>query len=310
MMECCKIAIIGAGYVGATICYALTLKELVREIVLIDLNTEKARGEALDINHGIPYMGNSIVFQGTYADCKDCNLIIIAAGKNRVPGQSRLDLLEENTKIMKEVSKNIMHYYTGGVILMVSNPVDALTFRMSEWCGLENGRIFGTGCLLDTSRLVTQLASYVNLTNDNVHAMVMGEHGECQMPIWSRVRIGNASIEEYCHMVHLPWDETIKQSIMNQVKGMGEEIIKRKVRTHYGIATGVCYLAETIIRNQGIVVSVSSVLTGEYGIEGVALSVPSIVGRDGVGRRLVEKWSAEEILFLQKCSIKAKKQIQ
>ena len=284
-----KIAIIGAGYVGASICYALMLKTLAQEIVLIDSNPEKSQGEAMDIVHGIPYMGNAKIYAGDYSDCRDCDVIIITAGRNRRPGQERTDLVEENTTILYQISSEIKKYYTGGVVLVVSNPVDIMTYKVAQWMGIPNGMVFGTGCVLDTSRLVSRLADYVGLSIDNIQATIIGEHGSRQCPIWSRVMVANIPIEEYCKAFGFEWNESVKQEIFLDVQKMGAEIIKRKERTHYGIATCVAYLVDAVVNNRKIVASVSSVLQGEYGIRDVALSVPSVIGQKGVEKHLVEK---------------------
>lgn len=309
MKKASKIAIIGVGYVGSSIAYALMLKNLAQEIVLIDNNLEKAKGEALDITHGIPYMGESTVFQGEYEDIAGCDMIIITAGKNRKKGQTRIELLEENITIMKDISQNIMRYYMSGIVLIVSNPVDALTYFMTKWCGLENGKIFGTGCLLDTSRLVTQVAEYIGLSNDNIHALVVGEHGDSQMPVWSRVMVGNAPIAEYCHMTGVHWDEQVRRTLSERVKMMGIEIIKSKERTHYGIATCVCYLVNSVMNDRHIIAPVSSMLKGEYDITGIAMSIPTVVGKNGAEKCLVEQWTEEEVLFLRRCADKMKANI-
>lgn len=257
-----KIVIIGVGHVGATICYALNLKEVAQEIVLIDCNKEKAQGEAFDIIHGIPYMGTARIYPGDYQDCRDCDMIIITAGKNRKPGQQRSDLMVENSEILHSISIELKQYYNGGVILIVSNPVDIITYEFSKWMGLEDGKVFGTGCILDTSRFVSQLAAYVGLSIDSIQATIIGEHGDTQCPIWSRVMVANIPVEEYCKATGLKWDDSVKSEIMIKVQNMGGEIIKRKEKTHYGIATCVAYLADAVLHNHVIVTSVSSVLQG------------------------------------------------
>lgn len=299
MLKHRKIAIIGAGYVGASICYALMLKEIAQEIVLIDINQEKACGEVWDIMHGIPYMGTAKISQGDYSECKDCDMIIITAGKNRKPGQKRSDLIVENAGILKQISDEVKKYYNGGVFLIVANPVDCLTYYFAKWMGIENSKVMGTGCILDTSRFVSLLAEYVGLSIDNIQATIMGEHGDAQYPIWSRVTVANIPVEEYCKVVGLKWDEDVKKDLVQRVNAMGAEIIKRKEKTHYGIATCVAYLADAVINNRVMVASVSSVLQGEYGIEDVALSVPTVIGQDGIKMRLEEAWNEEEIAFLK-----------
>ena len=290
-----KVAIIGAGYVGASIAYALTVKDLASEIVLIDTDEKKARGEAMDIQHGIPYMGTSSVRAGTYEDCRNCDLTIITAGRNRRYGESRLDMISDNIETMDEVVRDIKPYYTHGVILVVSNPVDILTYKCAEWMGLPNGRVLGTGCILDTSRLVRRIADYTGLNIEAVKCNIVGEHGDTQFPVWSRLAIAGVPMDEYCSNVGLAWGGDQKQMLYDQVRKMGEEIISAKEKTHYGIASCVCSLAAAVLNQRLTVAPVTSPLDGEYGLEGVSLSIPSIVGVNGVEHRLEEKWTEEEM---------------
>ena len=271
-----KVAIIGAGFVGASIAYALTIRKLAREIVLIDIHEEKTIGEALDIQHGIPDMGISSVRAGTYADCKDCDLIIITAGRNRKRGESRLDLIAGNSAILKDVVGQMKPYYTKGVIMIVSNPVDVLVYQCTKWMGL-------------------------------VKATIVGEHGDAQIPIWSRASIAGVPLQEYCENVGLKWDEEIRKEISDKVREMGATIIKGKGRTHYGIATCVCYLAEAVLNQRLTIAPVSTMFQGEYGIEDVCLSVPSIIGVNGVEKRLEERWAEEEFQAFRQAADKMKK---
>ena len=256
-----KVAIIGAGYVGSSIAYALALRDVAREIILIDINHEKTDGEAKDIRHGLPAMGTADLYAGDYSDCADCDLIIITAGRGRKPGESRLDLTNENVKIMRAVVDEIKKYYTRGVILIISNPVDILTFKVAEW--MNNG-------------------------------YVVGEHGDGQVPVWSHVTVGGVSIDEFCSDMQIAWNDEIKRKIAEQTKIMGSQIIAAKGRTHYGIATCVCQLADAIINQRPTISCVSSVLMGEHGCREVALSVPSVVGPAGVQQRIREKWAPDE----------------
>ena len=283
-----KVAIVGAGYVGASIAYALALRDVAREIVLIDINNKKTDGEAKDIRHGLPAMGTADLYAGEY------HLIIITAGRGRKPGESRLDLTNENVRIMRSVISEIKKYYTRGVILIVSNPVDILTFKASEWMGLPNGIVFGTGCILDSSRFVRSIADYIGLNTGVINGYVVGEHGDDQVPIWSHVTVGAIPIDEYCSDVGIVWNQDTRDRISTQIKTMGSDIIRAKNRTHYGIATCVCQLADAIVNQRPSIASVSSVLMGEHGCRGVALSVPSVVGPAGVQQRIREKWSPQE----------------
>lgn len=289
-----KVAIIGVGFVGASIAYALTIRNLAREIVLIDIDRKKTEGEALDIQHGIPYMGISSVYAGDYCDCADCDLIIITAGRHRKPGESRLNLISDNVKIMKTVVESIQKYYTRGVLMIVSNPVDILTYLCARWMQLPNGRVLGTGCILDTSRFVRCIADYTQLNTEVVKGFIVGEHGDSQVPIWSRLSIAGFPMNEYCDNVGLAWNDEVRQTIYNKVKNMGAEIISGKGKTHYGIATCVCSLADAILNQRLTIASVSTPLEGEYGVRNIALSLPSIIGVNGVERRLRERWSDDE----------------
>ena len=271
-----RISVIGAGYVGATIAYALDLKGIANDIVLIDTNEDKARAEADDIRHGIAAMGESAVRAGSYADCADCDLIIITAGRNRLPNESRLDMIQDNIGIMKDVSDEIARYYTRGAVMIVSNPVDILTYYCDRRLGLPNGTVVGTGCILDTSRLVRAAADYFNIRAAAVNGYVIGEHGESQVPVWSAMKVSGAAVEEYCLKKHTKCDASIKA-------------------THYGIATCVCMLTDAIINHKNVIASVSSPLTGEYGIDGVALSLPSKLCKNGVAERIITELEGQEL---------------
>ncbi|MDO4796815.1 MAG: L-lactate dehydrogenase [Coriobacteriales bacterium] len=289
-----KVAIIGSGFVGSSVAYALALRDVAREIVLIDINHEKSRGEAKDIRHGIPALGTANLYAGDYQDCKDCELIVITAGRGRLPGETRLDLAAENARIMRSVTTSIMEHYTTGVIMVVSNPVDILTYQASEWTGLPNGMVFGTGCVLDTSRLVRSIADYLSLSTGVINAYVVGEHGDSQVPIWSRATVAGIQLGEYCASVGLPWNEDIRQSIADETRTMGADIIHAKGKTHYGIATCVCHLADAILNARSTIAMVSSPMLGEHGVRDLALSVPSVVGTGGVRQRIRERWDADE----------------
>lgn len=289
-----KVAIIGAGFVGASIAYAMALRDIAREIVFINRTKEKVIGEVMDIRHGIPSMGTTDVYVGDYSDCADCDLIIICAGRNRKPGESRLDLTNDNVEIMHSVISNMQPYYTRGIILIISNPVDILTFKAAEWMGLPNGMVFGSGNILDSSRFVRTIADYVGLSTGVVNGYIVGEHGDGQVPVWSHVTVGGIPVAEYCADTGLEWDDEVKSSLAEKTKLMGSQIIAAKGRTHYGIATCVCQLADSIINMRPTISCVSSVLMGEHGCRGVALSVPSVIGPSGVQQRIREKWAPEE----------------
>ena len=289
-----KVSIIGCGYVGSSIAYALMMKELPDEIVLISRDQLKKEAEMLDIRHGIPYMGRCNIKTGTYADIKDSDLIVITSGRNRKPGESRLDLAQDNTKIAYPISQEIKKYYNTGVILVVANPVDIITAKYTEWLGLPKGKVFGTGCILDSSRFTNVLADYLKINPEVVNAQIIGEHGSSQIAMWSKVTVAGMPIDEYATSLDLKFDEQFKENVEQEVKDMGSTIIKGKGRTHYGIATCVCYIADAILNKRATIASVSSVLDGEYGIHGVAMSVPSIIMSEGIDRTLADYLNDKE----------------
>lgn len=305
-----KVVIVGSGFVGASIAYALTIKNLAREIILVNRHPEKAEAEAMDIQHGIPYMGMSAVRAGDYPDCKNADLIIVTTGRNRQPGESRLDLIADNVEIMRSVIGKIKPYYNKGVILIVANPVDIMTYVSDKWMGLPNGRVFGTGCILDTSRLIRGVANYTGMNIEAVKCNIVGEHGDSQFPVWSRLTIGGVPMEEYCENVGLPWDDEQKSDLYQKVKDMGATIIAGKGRTHYGIATCVCSVADAVLNQRLTIAPVTSILMGEYNIDDVAISIPAIIGVNGVEQRLRDRWNDEEYNALHASADKLKAVLQ
>lgn len=277
-----KVAIIGAGFVGASTAFAMSLQQMATEVVLIDVNKEKAYGEALDINHGISFVGQMAVYSGDYSDVKDCDVIIITAGANRKPGETRLDLAKKNVSIAKEITANIMKHYNHGVILVVSNPVDILTYMITKWSGLPSGRVMGSGTVLDSSRFRYLLSKKLNVDVRNVHGYIIGEHGDSQLPAWSATHIAGQNIGEYAQTPGGIFTAEDKIAIAEEVKKAGAEIIKNKGATYYAIAITISAIVETLLKNQNTIRTVGSVINGNYGIEDVSLSLPSIVNSDGV----------------------------
>lgn len=277
-----KVAIIGSGFVGASTAFALSMKQMANEMVLIDAIKDKAAGEAMDINHGLPFVGQMNVYDGDYPDCADCDAIIITAGSNRKPGETRIDLAKKNVAIAKEITTNIMKYYTGGVILVVANPVDILTYKIQKWSGLPNGRVLGTGTVLDSARFRYLLSEKFDVDVRNVHGYIIGEHGDSQLPLWSATHIAGKNISEYFDDPAYNLTEDYRTAIIQDVKCAGAEIIKRKGATYYAIAITVNTILESLLKNQNTIRTVSSVINGNYGIQDVALSLPSIVNSNGV----------------------------
>ncbi|MBP7176736.1 MAG: L-lactate dehydrogenase [Thermoclostridium sp.] len=295
-----KIAIIGSGFVGASTAFAMSLNQMVNEMVLIDVNKEKAIGEAMDISHGLSFLGQMSVYGGDYSDCGNCDAIIITAGCNRKPGESRIDLARKNVTIAKDIISNVMKYYTRGVILVVANPVDILTYKISQWSGLPDGRVFGSGTVLDSSRFRFLLSRKLNVDVRNVHGYIIGEHGDSQLPLWSATHIAGRNITEFFNDPAYGISDEIKNAIIDDVKTSGGEIIRKKGATYYAIAVAINTILESLLKNQNTIRTVSSVIHNQYGINDVALSLPSIVNANGVKAIFDLKLTEEEQILLAK----------
>ena len=226
-----KVAIIGVGYVGAGIAYALMLKDTASEIVLIDSKAAVANAEMLDIRHGISNMGRAKVYCGDYSDISDCDLIVVTAGRNRRPNETRLDMASDNIKIAESTVSEMKKYYKQGVILVVSNPVDVITHYIAKEMNLPEGRVFGTGCILDSSRLISLISEYVGLTPEFISATIVGEHGNSQVALWDEVKVSNIPFDEFCNAENLVCDAETKEKMAKKVLTMGTEIIGGKGKT-------------------------------------------------------------------------------
>jgi L-lactate dehydrogenase len=276
-----KVAIIGAGQVGASIAYCAAIQQLCRELVLIDIDADKAEGEAMDIAHGLPFLGVMNIYSSDYSAVKDADLIIITAGAARKPGETRLDLAAKNCRIAKSITEEIMKYYNGGAIMVVANPVDVLTYKIQEWSGLPRGRVFGSGTALDTIRFRYLLGKVLGIDDTNIHGYVLGEHGDTQFPLWSKIAIGGISLQEYLESMNINLDDETRLKIEHDTKTAGAEIIKRKGATYYGVAVSTCTIATSVLRNTYTMRPVGCVLDGEFGLKDVAMSVPAILNRNG-----------------------------
>lgn len=295
-----KVAIIGAGFVGSSVAYAISMRQIVSEIVLIDVDLNKATGESLDIFHGIPFMGQIKIYAGTYEDCADCDVIVITAGLGRKPGETRLDLGRKNVPIAKSITENIMKFYNGGIILVVSNPLDVMTYFIQKWSGLPNGMVVGSGTILDTSRFISHLSNHFNVNVDNISASMLGEHGDSMVPIWSRVFINGCHIDEYCKLNDISFTDEDKEEMAVTVRTAGATVIKSKGATYYAIATCVCEIVDTIVKDKNTILTLSTIVDGEYGISDVALSLPCLINAKGVQKRFEYSLSEkEEKLFCE-----------
>ena len=277
-----KVAVVGCGFVGAASAFSLMQSGLFSEMVLIDSDPAKAEGEALDISHGVPFAKPIKIYAGGYDDVRNASLIVITAGANQKPGETRLDLVKKNIGIFKSIIPEIKSRGFKGILLIVANPVDILTTVAQKLSGLPENRVFGSGTVLDTARLKSELGAHLNVDPRSVHAFIIGEHGDSEIAAWSSANVSGIPLNKFCEMRgHFNHDEAIKK-IAADVKNSAYEIIKRKRATYYGIAMSVKRICEAIVRDEKSILPVSSMMHGEYGVDGVSLSMPAIVGKNGV----------------------------
>ncbi len=298
-----KITIIGAGSVGSTIAYTLTINGLASEIVIIDINSDKALGETLDIRQGTPFCNPCSVYAGTYSDAKDSDIVIITSGVARKPGQSRLDLAQTNINILKSITPEIVKHAPDAAYVIVSNPVDILTYIFCKCSGLPEERIIGSGTILDTARLRSRLSEYYSVNQHNVHAYVLGEHGDSSFIPWSIANISNVPIEEYGSSV-LSNDNTFpefrRSDVEEYVRKSGARVIQRKGATFFAVSISVCHICKCLLSGADTTLTVSTMLHGEYGIDDVALSLLNVVGSKKAHSKVLLKLDDFELEQLRK----------
>lgn len=292
-----KITVIGSGSVGATIAYTLTVRGLASEIVMIDINEQKSLGEALDIRQGVPFCNPTTIYAGDYADAKDSDIVIITCGVARKPGQSRLDLAQTNVNILKSVAKEVVPHAPDATYIIVSNPVDVLTYVFCKITGLPENRVIGSGTILDTARLRSRIAQYYSVSQKNVHAYVLGEHGDSAVMPWSIANISNVPIEQYKDAVLTDeeFPEFDKLEVEEYVRKSGARVIRRKGATFYAVSMSVCHICECLLDGIDTTLTVSTMLHGEYGIEDVCLSLLNTVGKDGAHSKVLLPLNEQEI---------------
>ena len=289
-----KAAIIGCGQVGASIAFRFLQQGLFSRLVLLDVNREKAEGEAMDLRDGLPYGPAMEIAAGGYDDLADCALAVVTAGANQKPGETRLDLIGKNTAILRSVLKEITARDFGGILLVVSNPVDVLTYAAWKLSGYPRERVIGSGTVLDTGRLKQLLGAELRVDSRNVHAFIIGEHGDSELPVWSEANVSGLDLEDFSCARGRCLSGGDRERLYREVRDSAYEIIRRKGATYYGIAMAVGRIAEAVVKDEHAVLPVSAVLEGEYGLEGLALSVPSIVSRSGLQEVLEMPLSGEE----------------
>ena len=281
-----RVAIVGVGYVGATTAYALLISGVAAEIVLIDRDHQRAKGHVLDLKDAELFSHTARVLAGEFSDCATADVIIFTAGVGHRPGAPRLEYLKENASIVRGIVEEIAKHNPCGILLIASNPVDVLTYAACKWSGLPANRVLGSGTALDTSRFRMRLAEHCGISPNNVHAYIIGEHGDSQVAVLSSARIARLTLEEFCRELQLPCDEQILRDIATGARTAASEIIKSKGATYYGIAAALVRIVSAILRNEHAVLTVSSVVPASMGLGELAFSLPTIVGREGVKRVL------------------------
>lgn len=295
-----KVAVIGCGFVGSASAFALMQSGMFSEMVLIDADHDKAEGEALDISHGTPFARPMKIYAGGYDDIVDASIIVITAGANQKPGETRLDLVKKNIGIFKTIIPEIKKRDCKGILLIVANPVDILTYTAVKLSGFPENRVIGSGTVLDTARLKEALGSHLQVDSRSVHAFIIGEHGDSELAAWSNATIGGLSVNEFCELRgHFNHEASMKR-IFDDVKNSAYKIIERKHATYYGIAMAVKRICEAIVRNEKSILPVSSLMTGEYGLNDVVLSIPSVVGETGVEKVVPIGLNDDEMSELRK----------
>lgn len=298
-----KITIIGAGSVGSTIAYTIAVTGLASEIVMLDINEDKALGEAMDIRQGTPFCASVNIYAGDYRSASKSDIVIITSGTARKPGQSRLDLAQTNVNVIKDIIPKITKYAPDAVYIIVSNPVDVLTYVFTKTSGLPEHRVIGSGTILDTARLRSRLSDYFAISQNNIHAYIFGEHGDTSFVPWSISNLPSLRMNEY-------YDGAIKdnklrpkldrEEIEKYIKTSGAKIIERKGATYYAVAVSVCHICKCISSGTETAITVSTMMHGEYGINDVCLSTLNLVGKGGVRGKIMSPLSDEEIGLLHK----------
>lgn len=295
-----KVAIIGCGFVGSATAFALMQSGMFSEIVMLDSDRAKAEGEALDISHGLPFSKPASIYAGDYDDIADASIIIVTAGAAQKPGETRLDLIKKNVAIFKTIIPEIAKRNFKGILLIVANPVDILTYVAHKLSGLPDDRVFGSGTVLDSARLKYSLGEHLDIDPRSIHAFIIGEHGDSEFAAWSSANVSGIEINHFCEMRGYFHDHAEHmEQIAEDVKNAAYDIISKKHATYYGIAMSAKRICEAIVRDEKSILPVSSIQHGRYGINDVALSIPVIVGKDGIESEVPFALSDEEIKRLR-----------
>jgi L-lactate dehydrogenase len=282
------------GNVGSSFAYALLLGGLASEIVLIDANRAKAEGEAMDLNHAVPFTHPTRVWAGEYRDCAGAVVTVLAAGAAQKPGETRLDLIKKNAAIWRSIVPEVVKPNPDGILLVATNPVDVLTYAAWKLSGLPQKRVIGSGTILDTARFRYLLSQHFGVDARSVHAYIIGEHGDSEVPVWSLANIAGMRLPEFCKAQGLAYDAQAMEEIFAQTRDAAYHIIKRKGATYYAVAAGLMRITQAVLRNQSTVLSVSSLIQNYYGIPDVCFSLPTVVDRGGIEKVIRLELAPEE----------------
>lgn len=286
MINIQKAAIIGCGFVGTSIAFSLVQKGIFSELVLIDANEKKAEGEAMDLSHGLPFTKPMEIRAGSYEDITDCAMIIITAGANQKPGETRLDLVHKNVEIYKSIIPKIVEKNQEATLLIVSNPVDIMTYVALKLSGYPSHKVIGSGTVLDTARLKYLLSRHLDVDSRSIHAFIIGEHGDSELAVWSAANVSGIPLNHFCELRGYFDHMESMDRIYQNVRDSAYEIIEKKGATYYGVAMAVCRIAESVIRNEHSIMPISVYLDGLYGLHDICLSIPTVVGQEGAEKVL------------------------
>jgi L-lactate dehydrogenase len=294
-----KIGLVGAGMVGSSFAYVLMERGVANELVLIDADHARAEGEAMDLNHGLAFVRPMRIAAGSYAQLAGAELVVITAGSNQRPGETRLDLLQRNVAVFRDIVPKVVAASPDSIIVVATNPVDILTYISAELAQLPAGRVIGSGTILDTARLRYLLGQYYRVDPRSVHAYIIGEHGDSELALWSLANIAGVRLRDFVGANGQGYDQSAMDAVFEQTRSAAYEIIRRKKATYYAIGLGLLTIAEAVLRDQHTVLTVSSPLTGQYGVGGIAISLPTIIGHNGAESILDLPLSAEEVAAFQ-----------
>lgn len=289
-----RVALIGTGLVGSSYAFALLNQAVAEELVLIDVNKEKAIGDTMDLNHGMPFAPSHMnIWYGDFSDCKDADIVVICAGANQKKGETRLDLVEKNISIFKNIVKNVTDSGFNGIFLIATNPVDILTYATWKFSGFPRERVIGSGTILDTARFRYLLGDYFKIDPKNVHAYIIGEHGDTELPVWSHADIGGIPVLQLIEK-YPDYKKEDMEDIFVNVREAAYHIINKKGATYYGIALGLVRLTKAILKNENSILTVSAYLNGEYGHDDIYIGIPAVVNRNGIQKVIELPLNEEE----------------